>query len=91
MAFREAEAYSFVLENGPAWLRCGETSGVLQGIPGPQDVGEHEVVVGIAATYPEEVSEAEDPNGHFQKRRTKPQYRVAGSHRFVLQTVNAGE
>lgn len=85
-AFREAETYSFTLERGPEWLECDVSTGILRGTPGAEDVGEEEIVVGMAASYPDEVSEEDDPHGYFQARRKKPQYRVAGSHRFILRT-----
>jgi hypothetical protein len=89
-AFREAETYSFTLEKGPPWLQCDESAGVLSGTPGPKDTGEAEVIVGMVAHYPDEVSEKDDPNGYFQSRRKNPQLRVAGSCRFVLRTVKKG-
>ncbi|MFO7975126.1 MAG: hypothetical protein R6V12_10880 [Candidatus Hydrogenedentota bacterium] len=85
-AFRETEAYTFTLEKGPPWLECDASTGVLHGTPSAEDIGDEEVVVGISASYPEEVSEEDDPNGYFQDRRKKPQYRIAGSHAFILHT-----
>ncbi|MEA3365721.1 MAG: hypothetical protein U9Q79_08790, partial [Candidatus Hydrogenedentes bacterium] len=90
-AFREAEAYAFTLEKGPNWLECDPSTGILRGIPSGKDVGEEEIVVTISARYPDEVSEEDDPHGYFQSRRKKPQYRVAGSHRFILRTLKAAQ
>jgi hypothetical protein len=82
----EKEAYRFDLEAGPDWLTLNKDTGMLSGTPTAHHVGDAEVIVRVAAYYPDEVA-PDDTNGEaFQKRREDPAFKRETIHTFRIAT-----
>ncbi|MFQ6096176.1 MAG: putative Ig domain-containing protein [Armatimonadota bacterium] len=70
--FWEREGYVFELTQGPKWLHVNGDTGVLEGTPGPGDVGEASVTVTVRRTWPDEV----------KKDQYRPEYFLKDAARF---------